>query len=81
MTGQGPGKMQHLAGTLLETKLPRDHSNLLGGGHRPRSLPASVVAFGAQPRVPCSLCSLLLTESPKFPLSLRTSLVWLSGGN
>lgn len=28
--GQGPGKTQHLAGTLLETKLPRDHSNLLG---------------------------------------------------
>lgn len=26
--GQGPGKMQHLAGTSLETKLPRDHCNL-----------------------------------------------------
>lgn len=68
---------------LKPNEMPCHQSNFLGGWLLPRGLLVFQVEFEAQPGLFFFflLRSLLLTKSPKFPLSLQISFVWLSSSN
>lgn len=82
MTGHGPGGCNISQEPCLKpTRLPLDPSSLCSWQRCPGVSQPVRWRPGAEPRVLFSLSSLLLTESPKFPLRLRTAFVWLSSAN